>query len=167
MIKIADYDAIVKALNVASPTEINKATGISRNSIYRYKNGKGDIANMPLKDAIKLTEFIKSGKVDLGKAQHFYQAKRRSAVSIGTEVVEVNGADEQFRLFPDVCVLWQVDNYGELVDTVKNPVSGTSFIAPEDCYEAERQLHARIDFYLADEYLKEIKHYYGKSGNRI
>ena len=59
MTNIADYDAIVRVLNIARPTEINRVTGLSRNSIYRYKNGDADILNMPLEQAIKLTDLSK------------------------------------------------------------------------------------------------------------
>ena len=59
MTKIADYDAIVRVLHIAIPTEINRVTGLSRNSIYRYKNGDADILNMPLEQAIKLTDLSK------------------------------------------------------------------------------------------------------------
>lgn len=59
MTKIADYDAIVRVLHIARPTEINRVTGLSRNSIYRYKNGDADILNMRLEQAIKLTDLSK------------------------------------------------------------------------------------------------------------
>lgn len=59
MTKIADYDAIVRVLHIARPTEINRVTRLSRNSIYRYKNGDADILNMPLEQAIKLTDLSK------------------------------------------------------------------------------------------------------------
>ena len=65
----------------------------------------------------------------------------------------------------DISVLTPSKSDGEPVRSIKNPVSGTNLISPEDCYEAERQLHARIDIYDIDpEYSWEARHYYNGLG---
>lgn len=164
--RIADYNTIVKVLQNDSPSEINKKTGITRNSIYRYKNGEGQIENMPLGDAIKLTNYARLDDPDVDNTSTFLVANRTNTLDVGNgEQLVIAGSEEQFRLYYDVCVLWLMNNDEEPVRPIKNPVSGTNLISPEDCYEAERQLHARIDFYDIDpEYSGAARHYYNSLG---
>lgn len=133
--RIADYNTIVKVLQNDSPSKINKETGITRNSIYRYKNGEGQIENMPLGDAIKLTNYARLDDPDIDNTSTFLVANRTNTLDVGNgEQLVIAGSEEQFRLYYDVCVLWLMNNDEEPVRPIKNPVSGTNLISPEDCY---------------------------------
>lgn len=164
--KIADYDIVKKMIQTVSPTVLEQDVGITRSSVYHYRNGDYDIGNMPFKDAVALTTYARKGDINLDNTDVFLIANRNSVMIVDSgEQVEVPEADTQFRTYPDVCVLWIYNNDGEPVRTVRNPVSGTALISPEECYEAERQLRARIDFHGIDpEFVMAARHYYNGLG---
>lgn len=57
---IADTEIIKKLVDGdVTGWEIQKETGVSRNSISEMRKGKREISNLRLSSAIKLTEFAK------------------------------------------------------------------------------------------------------------
>ena len=62
--------------------EIEKATGISRGTIGRYRNGKADFMKMSLEAAKKLNDFVLSqfeNQSDMDRIKAYYQLRDRNA----------------------------------------------------------------------------------------
>ena len=169
MKRIADYNTVKRMIRTVSPTILEQKVGITRSSVYHYRNGDADIGNMPFKDAVALTTYARKSDLNLNSTEVFLIANRNSVMDAGNgKQVKVPRADAQFRIHPDACVLWIYNNDGEPVRTVRNPVSGTALISPKECYEAERRLHARIDFHGIDpELVAMARHYYNELGEAV